>query len=732
MKNRATWCAPLALLSTSALTPAAHADEPAQPQSQQPGAAAAQGNGSAAPAQQRVVITASPETENYRAPTLSSVGPLGTTPLLDTPYTVGVLTSDVIQNSQATDFKDVSKYLPLVQYQEQQGPEILRPQTRDIEGGNFQNTKIDGMQMFITLANAMEQFQQIEVVNGVSASLYGPANPSGMFNFISKRPTDSPQLNVWATYNSDGIGTAKVDMGGPIDSNDVVSYRLNALYGSGNGWADLSHQRRALGDLAVDVRPWEHGVLELNFSSYSIDETGYPGWFTYGEKIQLPPAPDPTRVGYGQSYAGVDLTTQIATARFKQDLGSGWHLVAGVLSQDGTRTINTPVNNLSSDSGNYTSSFANGFAPRFVMTSDVAYLNDTFEAWGIGHDLTLGTAGYKARSFSVLTPATAASVLLGRASISDPLVFPEPAAGPPDVMANYDSSDAYQQGVNLGDTLRFNEYWLMRLGVSQDWFHTDNYNKQRALTTEYSDSGLSPTGSLMFKPATDMTAYFTYASSLQAGDLAPGTAANAGVSLPPYRSTEYEVGYKWSLPGIDLTADLFRIRRPFANINPADNVFEISGDQDNRGAEVAAVGQIADGLTLFGGLSLIDPLMEHTPLATTNGKLYVGAPKVKGNILLEYQIAQVPGLTASFDYQFSGERAGDDTNSFMVAGYNLFDVGVRYVVRKVTLRLAVDNVTDEHYWSTIAPSNLTGTNTGSLIAHLGAPRTVLASVTVGL
>jgi iron complex outermembrane recepter protein len=735
MKNRANPGAWLALLPAAACCVAAHADDPAQPQSQQATAAASPAGASAASTPngpERVVITASPEKQNYRAASLSSVGPLGTTPLLDTPYTVGVLTSDMIENSQATDFKDVSKYLPLVQYQEQQGPEILRPQTRDLEGGNFQNTKIDGMQMFITLATAMEQFQQIEVVNGLSASLYGPANPSGMFNFISKRPTDKPQLDVWATYNSEGIGTAKVDMGGPIDGNDVLSYRVNALYGSGDGWVDFSHQRRALGDLALDVRPWEHGVLELNYSSYSIDETGYPGWFTYGEKIDLPPAPDPTRVGYGQEYAGVDLTTQIATARFRQDLGSGWHLVAGVLSQDGTRTINTPVNNLTSNSGNYTSSFANGFAPRFVMTSDVAYLNDTFDAFGVGHDLTLGTAGYKSRSFSVLTPATAASVLLGHASISDPMIFPEPAAGPPDVMANYDSSDAYQQGVNIGDTLRFDQYWLMRLGVSQDWFHTDNYSKRRILTTEYSDSGLSPTGSLMFKPAADMTAYFTYASSLQAGDLAPTGTVNAGQSLPPYRSTEYELGYKWSLPSIDLTADLFRIRRPFANIDPVDNVFEISGDQDNRGAELSAVGQIAEGLTLYGGLTLIDPLMEHTPLVTTNGKQYVGAPKVKGNVLLEYQIPGVAGLTTSFDYQFSGDRAGNDTNSFMVAGYNLFDVGVRYVVRRVTLRLAVDNVTDQHYWSTVAPSNLTGANTGSLIAHLGAPRTVLASVTVGL
>ena len=49
------------------------------------------------------------------------------------------------------------------------------------------------------------------------------------------------------------------------------------------------------------------------------------------------------------------------------------------------------------------------------------------------------------------------------------------------------------------------------------------------------------------------------------------------MSLPPYRSKEYELGYKASVAKIDLTAALFRIERPFANIDPADNVFKISG-----------------------------------------------------------------------------------------------------------------------------------------------------------
>ena len=137
---------------------------------------------------------------------------------------------------------------------------------------------------------------------------------------------------------------------------------------------------------------------------------------------------------------------------------------------------------------------------------------------------------------------------------------------------------------------------------------------------------------------------------------------------------------------------------------------------------------------MYGGLTLLDARLEHTPLVTTNDKIYVGAPKVKGNVLFEYRIPGVQGLVATFDYQFSGPRAANDRNSFFAAGYNLFDLGTRYSAtllgKVVTWRLSVDNVTDRRYWATIGPSNLTGANTGNLLAHLGSPRTVLDSVSV--
>jgi iron complex outermembrane receptor protein len=368
------------------------------------------------------------------------------------------------------------------------------------------------------------------------------------------------------------------------------------------------------------------------------------------------------------------------------------------------------------------------------MTSDSAYLNGAFRTGGLAHDLTLGTAGYKAQTYSVITAASAASVRLGTASIAAPVIFARPAAGPPNVKLNYNSSNVYQQGVNLNDSIRMTQAWSVRLGASKDWFHVDNFNALGVTQAGYRSDGISASGSLVFKPADNMTTYATYASSLQAGDLAPGTAANAGVSLEPYRSRQIEVGYKIGLENLDVTAAVFRIERPFANIDPLDRVFRLSGEQVNKGVELSAVGEVGAGLRLFGGLTWLDARMRDTPLASTDGKRYVGAPRWKGNVLLEYALPAVSGLTASVDYQFATSRAGNDTHTLEVAGYGLLDLGARYRHelggRPVTWRLTVNNVFDRAYWSTVAPSNITGTNAGNMVAHLGSPRTMVGSFAI--
>ena len=75
----------------------------------------------------------------------------------------------------------------------------------------------------------------------------------------------------------------------------------------------------------------------------------------------------------------------------------------------------------------------------------------------------------------------------------------------------------------------------------------------------------------MYKPTSNQTAYVTFADSIQAPDTAPASStgivvANASQPLPPYRSVEFEAGYKLESRRMNFMADLFRIRRPFADV----------------------------------------------------------------------------------------------------------------------------------------------------------------------
>ena len=106
-------------------------------------------------------VTVSANVENaYRVDTVSTGGPLGTAPILDLPYSVNVISRELIDDTQSRNFKEAAKYLPLVFFQEMQGPEVLRPETRGMQGSNMQNDRKDGMGFAVTTPSALEEYEQ--------------------------------------------------------------------------------------------------------------------------------------------------------------------------------------------------------------------------------------------------------------------------------------------------------------------------------------------------------------------------------------------------------------------------------------------------------------------------------------------------------------------------------------------------------------------------------------------
>jgi iron complex outermembrane receptor protein len=735
-------------------------------------------------------VTVSANVENaYRVDSVSTGGPLGTTPILDLPYSVNVISRELIDDTQSRNFKEAAKYLPLVFFQEMQGPEVLRPESRGMQGSNMQNDRKDGMGFAVTTPSALEEYEQIEVVDGLGGPMYGPTNPSGIFNFITKRPTESPLREVELAYEGKSVGTAHIDLGDRIGKKRMFGYRTNFVLADGVGYVAESQLRRQLAAGAADVRLSPNTIVEGNFSYYNLFQHGYPGWFAYaptttplwapGSKSILLPekAPDPTREGYGQSFSGVDLTSYIGELRFKHDFSSNWHFAVSGLDQISDRNINTAVNQLIDNSGNYKSYFANTFsslAPRFHVYSDLIYVTGRFSTGRFAHDVVVGGTGYRFTTYSPITtfPKTALCTSYGpggvcQANISDPLVYLVPSTGVPSYARTgpstgiYGSSIIRQQGFSLADTVTLSRRWLVRLAASQDWTWTDSYTDSAAtkyvrtsIPGGYVNQGVSPSASILFKPRDNMTIYGTFAQSLQAPDVAGvnsgGTIiVNASQALPPYRSKEGEIGYKLKMRRLNFSTALFRVDRPFANyvvgvVNPlcgnqsgTSNCaqYEITGTQRNYGAESMLSGRIFPSLMVTGGIVVLNAKLTDTGIASTNDKHFVGMPAYKSNILAEYSLPALKNVFLSFDWQHVGRRPMDDINSAYTPQYNTFDLGIRYTRRfaeklAATWRVTVNNISDVHYWSTLGPGSITGQSTGSYLGHLGEPRLVTASMRI--
>jgi iron complex outermembrane receptor protein len=730
-----------------------------------------------------VTVSAGTVENAYRVDNVAAGGPFGNTPILDLPYSINVISRQLIDDTQSRNFKEVARYLPLVSFQEMQGPEVLRPETRGMQGSNMQNDMKDGMGIAVTTPSALEEYEQIEVVNGLAGPLFGPANPSGMFNFITKRPTEERLGEVELDYESNTVGTIHADQGGRFGKNRMFGYRANLLLGDGNGYVTGSELRRQLAAVAGDIRATRHTVIEGNYSYYNVWQHGYPGWFAYApttaplsnaasKSILIPKqAPDPTREGYGQSFSGVNLTSQIGELRVKHDFSENWHLVVGALHQIADRNINTAVNQLVDNSGDYKSYDANAFsslAPQFQVVSDLAYVTGKFRTWGIRHELTIGSTGYRFASWSpVAGPAkTALCTAQGvcEANIDNPQIDVEPPGGVFSYAKTSSSTGIYvssiirQQGFSFGDNITLTPKWFLRIGASQDWTWTSSYTDTAAtgysktpVAGGYTNQGVSPTASVGFKPRADMTIYASFVDSIQAPDIAAANSGstiitNASLPLPAYRSKEGEIGYKLRVRRINFSTAMFRIDRPFANyvanvVNPVCGsqsgtanceTYEISGDQVNYGIETMMSGRIVERLMITGGLTVLSPKLTDTGIAATNNRNFVGIPDYKSNILAEYHVPFLVGTFFTFDWQHVGRRAIDDINSEYTPQHNIFDFGFRYTSKifgkLTTWRLTANNATNVHYWSTLGPGSITGQSTGSYLAHLGDPLLITASM----
>jgi iron complex outermembrane receptor protein len=665
------------------------------------------------------------EDDTYRT-RRAEVGPLGEKALLDTPYSISVVPVNLAENQQLQNVRELFRYIPSVQ------GENIRPQSRGMQAGVVQNTRIDGLNIAATTDYAIEQFDRIEVLNGLAGSLYGPASPAGTFNYVFKRPTEQALSAVKLGYTSDGNILAHVDISRRAGPNGIVGARINLLSQEGETYADSSNLRRRLASASFDLRPAEGTRVELNASYYRYTATGFPGTFSFARGVSFAAVePSAKRSGYGYRWAGDDNETVLASGRLFQAIGSDWHLSAGVLYMTNDRASTVPTLTVLNAAGAYRATTVNTTFSLDRVLSNHATLRGTVDLGGIRNEVFVGTTGFLWKRY---TPYQTGAITLGTGNLANPAIFAQPLL--PDFKDRFHAQTTRQQAITFGDTITFNDMLSVLVAGSQSWISARNINRIAVVTSRYKDDGFSPTASLILKPRANMTAYVTYASSLQQGDAAPTAAANAGDTLAPYRSEQWEAGYKINLGRIDFALAAYQIKRPYAFVG-TDNVFREQGRQRNRGIELTANGRITDSLNLFGGVSLLDPKLFDTGSALANDKQILSLPKLAFNVLGEYRLPMLPQITLSADVSHVSQRPSNYSNTDFVDGYTLVDLGIRYQAnlngQALALRLSVNNLLDERYWANVAPTGQNGYNsTDNGTGTLGTPRSVRLQMQVAL
>ena len=478
-------------------------------------------------------------------------------------------------------------------------------------------------------------------------------------------------------------------------------------------------------------------MLELNYFHYDTDITGLPGSIVYdgissksGASSFLPPAIDPTKLGYGQSGAGADLTTNLGSFKFKRQLSDNWSFEFGGLYQDAIRNLLGITNTLTDDKGDYTVTKNFTSVPHFTIGSNEAYLNGHVTLGGLLNDITVGTNGFINGQYNY---RNSIATTLGTGNLAAPTLLPgkpEPATG-----GQYEAGELTNQTVVVGDTLHLNPQWAIQGVVSTSWFNSKSWSNKDLVTSANAESGVvSPTVSLIYKPTAKLTAYATYANSVEQGEAAAANNANANQFLTPYHDTEYEAGVKYAFSErLLVTLDGFRMTRPLAQTNPTNNVFQVIGAQQNTGAELFVQGSVTHDLSLFGGASYIDAKMVGAILPTINNKYVVGVPEGKGDVAADYHPDLFRGVALTAAIHAESQRAATNTNNSFAPAYTTFDLGARYTLpvfsRPTTLRLQVINLSDVRYYASIADGAIVG-SPGANTAYSGAPRTIQASLEV--
>lgn len=649
------------------------------------------------------------------------LGMLGNKDVMDTPFSVTSYTAKTLADLQTVTVADALERDPSVRSTGQTGGIVDSFFVRGfaIGEGNLGELAYDGVYGVAPNYRAFTEYaERVEVLKGPGALMYGISPNSGVggvINIVPKRPLDQDLTRFTGSYASDTQVGGHLDISRRFGEENQFGVRFNGSLQGGDTAVDDQHRDVGVGAIALDYRG-ERLRLNLDYISQKESFEGASRPFTLAPGVQVPSAPN-GRTSLPQKWGWSDTKEQSALLGGEYDLSDSLTVFAHAGGgRSDVKRLSDQVPRILNDAGD--TSNIPGYYKFNVdrSTADVG-LRAQFATGPITHTTTLMATRYQDELSRGINNGTEI-----RSNIYHPVDTPKQNLRAPKVLR---ISESELSGVALTDTLGFlDERIQLTLGVRRQDIESRNYSAAGVVSSRYKDAATTPLVGVVVKPWDDVSLYYNYVEGLSKGDIAPGTASNAGETFAPYESKQHELGVKYEHGTFMTTLALFQIEKPSGELG-ADGVYSVQAEQRNRGVELSVYGEVATGTRLMGGVTLLDGELTQSATAANRGNKPVGVPDIQANLWAEYDTPWLEGFTLTGGAIYTDSQYINQANTQELDAWTRIDAGVRYATkiegRPTTLRATVQNVFDREYWSGVA-------SYGAFSP--GYPRTLQLSATV--
>ena len=657
----------------------------------------------------RTIGAPAPAYAGGQVATGGTLGLLGSTSVMNSPFSTVNFTAQLIENQQGRTAADTL---------------INDPSVRATTGANGFSDEftirgftvgsgdigLNGLYGLVSSNRVPAQIiERIEVLKGPGALINGMApggSVGGGINITTKRAGEVPFARLTPIFMSAGNYGLHLETSQRYGANKEWGVRFNGIGRNGEATIDGGNWRSGLGALGLDYRS-ERFRWTVDAISQNDDTKNFRPQININASVPFIPAPPDAR---GNWYPGTVLKQRdntIATAA-EYDLTDWLTAYAGIGYRDGINEQSFPDSRPAGFPGGVDArgnfQTFDAFYDSYSKTvSGNVGVRSRFQTGFITHAVNIAYTGYNQENGNAYVANSAAQSV--PSNIYNPSLIP-PVTGVRN--APRKAADVTLESVAVADTMSaLNDRVLLTIGARHQMVKQDNFNTTTgAFTSGYEADATTPLAGLVIKPWHNVSLYANYAEGLSQGSVVGPGFSNAGAVLAPFKSKQQEAGVKVDWGFITTTASVFQITRP-SIITTATNARAYDGEQRNRGVELNAYGLILPGLRGLAGVTFLKPELTNPTVAAQRGNDAAGIPNTTASAGLDWDLPWIYGAAVNGRVIYTGGSYLTTANlpNQKFSDWTRLDIGARYTTtaltgKPVTFRANIENVTGENYWIT--------------------------------